>query len=147
MTRFLLNQELKVDSAYGVDYGRDQDPCVNALLTVGKQSKIDVVFESFDEKYYQAFDLEIRMTNARIRIMDFAKSIYIDEVVVNSLGERELSTKVINAKAQQSPLYNAYDALVNFANKTECFILKEVGLEQVGRTMKVLWDIKEKVKR
>ena len=143
--RMLANSEFKIITAKIGAENNPEDPCIDAELSSAVLPKAKIFLESFNENYYQLYEMEIRLEKGRIRIMDFWRDVFIDKVVMNNSGEKELKTfKKITASQNKSPLINIsknIEAYFSIGNET---IFSEAGIEQVEKTMAILWKLRER---
>ncbi len=143
--RILANSEFKIITAKIGAEDNPEDPCIDAELSSTVLPKAKIFLESFKEKYYQLYEMEIRLEEGRIRIMDFWKDVFIDRVKISDSGEKELKVvKKITAPGNRSPLMNISKNIEAYFKKGDKTILSEVGIEQAEKTMQILWKLKER---
>ena len=143
--RILANSEFKIITAKIGAEDNPEDPCIDAELSSTVLPKAKIFLESFKEKYYQLYEMEIRLEEGRIRIMDFWKDVFIDRVKISDSGEKELKVvKKITAPGNRSPLMNISKNIEAYFKKGDKTILSEVGIEQAEKTMQILWQLKER---
>ncbi len=143
--RMITDSEFKIITAkIGTDNNLD-DPCIDAELSSSTHTKVRIFLESFQEKYYQLYEMEIRFEKGRIRIMDFGKDISIDKVIINQSGEKELKFyKKIAIPKNKLPSVNASNQIEGYFIKEDTTLISEIGIEQAGKTMMTLWKLREK---
>src|SRR3989338_119797 len=145
MLRMILDSDLKIVQARKGAIGRLHDPCVDVELKAARFSKTQIVLESVEEKYYQIFEMEIRLEKGRIRIMDFGKEIYIDKAVKNRLGEVELKNiEKIKTPKDRHPFRCIFEGIAKYLENGDQTMIRSVGIEETRKTMNTLWQIIEK---
>jgi predicted dehydrogenase len=136
--RLLLGQEPVVLGAKKQPYGRNEDICVDFRL--GFQSG-EIELTTFNEEYYQLFELELRFEKGRASFRDFGAEIHLEKPVENILGELELKpVSEYPCRALGKPLYHAFDLMYqHLEGKSH---LKNTGaiISDAGPTMKNIWD-------
>lgn len=121
--------------------GRPNDPCWDVQLNWGDAP---VSLQSFDENYYQLFEMNLFFENGRILIKDFGGSIIIEEREIDLLDQRILEPLPSSPwRGLETPLYYAVDAMAKFLKGKGS--LEETGatLPEVRKTMRIVWDISD----
>lgn len=140
--RMLLNSEPKIIVVSAGAAGRANDPCWNVQLSFGK-ARVNIY--SFDEDFYQLFEIDLLFERGRILFRNFGQEIIVEQVEVNKIGERVLVPFNDSPwKGLASPLSHA----VELINKS---VYKGIDLSSTGTTidcteltMKVLWEVIKK---
>ncbi|MBU4334467.1 MAG: Gfo/Idh/MocA family oxidoreductase, partial [Candidatus Omnitrophica bacterium] len=143
--RMLLGGEFKVVSSQVGQKGRKNDVCMDAKLKCSNTPRATLNLVSFDETFYQLYEMEIRLIDGRIRILDFANMAIVEEVCKNKVGEKELKIKkVFDQNPEKSSLLCMIENVVSSFKKGNKKNLNQIGIEEAVKTMNVLWSIKEK---
>ena len=146
--RMVTGSEFRIISAKIGASGPKQDFCVDAELLLKEHPKVKISIESFEEKYYQLYEMEIRLAFGRIRIMDFGERIFIDKALTNNLAEKELKNIAqIPMSRNDSPLMNLFKKIIAYLDHGDVSILSAVGIKEAAKTMVSLWEIKDKALR
>jgi predicted dehydrogenase len=117
------------------------DPCIEGLFRCDRHPLARILVESFPETAFQLFEGEIRLQDGRIRLMDFGDDIWLDEVVVNAAGERELkATRRLAHAAGPTPMENLYDLVARHLDGGDDDVVRRAGLCQALATMHTLFD-------
>ncbi len=146
--RMLTGSEFRVISVDIVDGFTQKEKSVNVTLACQRFPSAEVIIESFSHKYYQLYEIELRFQKGRVRIMDFCREIYIDKIIINRFGERELkNVEKINPASWPYPFMTVYNSITNYLNKKDLSILEPIGIEEVAKSMAIIWDIERKVKK
>ena len=136
--RLLLGQEPVVLGAQKQLYRRNEDICVDFRL--GFECG-EIELTTFNEEYYQLFELELRFERGRASFRDFGAEINLEKPVKNILGELELKPVTeYSCKALGKPFYHAFDQMYqHLEGKSH---LKNTGalLSDAGASMKNIWD-------
>ncbi|MDD4979790.1 MAG: Gfo/Idh/MocA family oxidoreductase [Candidatus Omnitrophica bacterium] len=143
--RMITGSEFRVISAEIGAKGRGNDFCVDAKLISLDYPDAKIFMESFPEEYYQLYEIEMRLESGRIRIMDFGENIFIDKVLINNSGEKELrNINKITMLKSESPLRNLFNKIIDYLADNDAAILSEIGIEEVSKTMVSLWEIRDR---
>lgn len=140
LIRFLLATELKVTRARKAKGGRKSDPCLNVDFKLSRFPKASARLESFDEKFYEVFEMEIICEKGRTRIMDFGREIFIDRPTKNLFGENELKTKD-HWKVKTPAILSVVNGCVDVLRGKKNSILHDCGIQEAERTMNILWEV------
>lgn len=143
--RMLTGLEFRVVRAGPGAAGSLPDVCVDAELRAQGSSGPKAYLESFDQDNYQLYEMELRLSKGRIRIMDFGEDIFIDKALINKNGEKELKAfKKISSDKKGSPSVNIFKSIIAYLKKGDKAVLREAGIKEATKTMEVLWKIKQK---
>lgn len=143
--RMLFGAEPVIASSEYGPKGRAADRCLNVMLLFRGAA---VSINSFDESYYQIFEMELRFAKGRIVIRDFGSKIVIEKVKVNCLGERVLLPCPGSPfKGLDSPLPRAVNAIAHYLKRGEWAGVNGVFLKDACATMEILWQAQESVKK
>lgn len=138
---YVLGNKFTLVNKVNRDYGQTNDRCIDFNLLFDDFS---ISIDSFDEKYYQLFEGELRFTDARILYCNFGKDIRIEKVVTNKIGERELKPDQDNCfEGLISPLRHSYDSIVQYLNGNDK-ALGDAKIEDIEDVMSRLFEIREK---
>ncbi len=138
MLYMLLREEPVIVAAVMAGLNKPEDPDIAVDLRVGEAH---IAVESFDEAYYQLFEMELLFQFGRIRFLDFGSQIHIERVQVNDLGERELKPIPDSPlRGLASPLYAAVGALDAQLQGQEVFSALGVDLTAAHATMNLIWQ-------
>ena len=95
---------------------------------------------SFDERYYQIFEFDLRFEKTRLRIEDFGTRILLEKKEVNNIGENVLvmhnNSFVDN---NETPIQTAIDLIIARLAKNNRDLLFGYCLRDVAGTMKTIW--------
>lgn len=123
--------------------GRSGDPCLDVDLLVKKER---FSLHSFDENYYQMFEVDFRFSKGRVLLRDFGSELHVEKMVRNSLNERVLqAVEGYPRVALERPLYHAYEYIHRYFQGQ--LDLLETGAEfsQTKKLMNVMWACSSKV--
>ena len=139
--RMLLEEEPDIVSAEVVRCNRPGDEDLHVNLSIGGAV---ISVEPFNERYYQLFQLELRFEQGVVRLQDFGKSIVIEQVEVNHIGERVLSpTSYLPLRGLESPMHYVVEAIYKYLIGEQVPETLGVSLNSVSDTMKVMWQARE----
>jgi predicted dehydrogenase len=131
-----------MDVVEGVS-GRHGDDCLNVKLRVGAAV---INIQSFQEKFYQLFELDFRFRSGRILLRDFGCKLHIERPHVNTIGERVLvAENGYPKKALTKPFLNAYELI--HRQIIDKYKLEQTGAElsQTRELMRIIWDCSSRV--
>jgi predicted dehydrogenase len=139
--RMCTEDEPTVISAAMAGAGKPGDPDLGVKLAIGEA---EITLESFNEAYYQLFELELRFAAGRLRWFDFGSQIYPEKVRVNAIKERELKPLPGSPwRGLVSPLYEAVSSIdAHLQGKSR---LAESGVDLIAAqgTMQIIWRARE----
>ncbi len=139
--RMLLPEEPKVGAATASGSGKPEDHDLDVNLRVGEAL---ITVESFDEAYYQLFEMELLFQFGRLRFLDFGNQIHVEQVQVNNLGERELKPFVDSPwQGLVSPMAAAVEVLDAQLRGQSVFSSMGVDLLAARGTMDIIWQAKQ----
>ena len=96
---------------------------------------------SFDEKYYQLFEFDLRFEKARLRIEDFGSRILLEQKEMNNIGENVLVLKENSfQKPSATSIQTAINIIINSIDNNSHKLLKGYCLSDVADTMKTVWQ-------
>jgi predicted dehydrogenase len=139
--RMLFPEGLRVVAATAAPSGKPGDPDLEVQLAVGEAP---VSVETFDETFYQLFEMEFLCQRGRLRLLDFGCQIHWEQVEVNDIGERELKPQPPSPwQGLVSPLYAAVEALDAELRGQCVFSALGVDLATARGTMNILWEARK----
>ena len=116
------------------------DPTIE-LKASFKNSGAEIYLSSFDEKYYQIFEIDLRFTNARLRLEDFGERIILEKKYINNIGEsviklvdNELTDKTATSMEQ------AINKIAQSVMQNNPILLEGVLLQDISQTMQTIWQ-------
>lgn len=146
--RMLLDDELEIDQARQGFPGHPGDPCLNVTMHCAAAPHVDVTMESFPETAFQIFEGEVRLSNGRIRFLDFGDTILIDRVCTNAIGERELrATTPLTVDDPRTTMQILYDEVAAFLTTGHSAILDSASAATAGGTMTTLFAARHAANR
>ena len=120
----------------------DSDPTYTVRCET-KHKATPVWFHGFSEKHYQIFDCDFKFSNARLQISNFEEKIELQKLTVNPLGERMLVTHDSHlSRPTISPIGRAIEIIDEYLNYLKKESLVGCTLQDIERTMNLIWDIK-----
>ena len=136
--RMVFGEEPAVLSATTSGSGRPGDGNVDVRLQVAGST---VSVEGFDERHYQLFEPDFRFELGRVRLIDFGRTISVERVNVNGLGERVLEPEDWSPlEGMVSPLYRAIEGIAAHLQGRGLLGNLRVGLSEAALTMKIIWE-------
>jgi len=138
--RMILGGDIKLESSTVGASGRRGDPCRDVVIHAEQWPEAQVSLRGFDEKVFQLFELDFRLTGGRIRLEDFGQRIVTERVVVNGIGERELQPTMLINQVASDPMLNLYQACSTYLKEGDVNEFSGVLIKDVARTMEVLFD-------
>jgi predicted dehydrogenase len=137
----LFGPGIEVTAAAPATTGRPGDADLRVTL---KADRAEFFLESFDEAYYQLFEVEIRFAQGRLRFLDFGSQIHVEAVEVNEIGERELKPWQDSPwSGLESPLFEAMAAIEAQLHGAKIFQELGVDLNSAAKTMNLLWRARD----
>lgn len=114
-----------------------------------EDTNIDVFINCMNENNYQLFELDFKFTEGRIRVENFEERFIIEKVYTNEIGEKVLDFKIENTicpsnSEKNEPIVNATNIIVDILENDVEF--DAYSITAAEKTMKTIWDIKEKHK-
>ena len=137
---YLFNDSVEIETIQnGANSPYPDDPTINGKLFLSKlPGKLQLM--SFDEKYYQLFEFDLRFEKVRLRIEDFGTRILLEKKEVNNIGENVLvmhnNSFVDN---NETPIQTAIDLIIARLVKNNRDLLCGYRLSDVAGTMKTIW--------
>jgi len=119
------------------------DPTLE-LTGVFKNSNAKINISSFDEKYYQIFEIDLRFSSARLRIEDFGERILLEERYINDIGENVIQL-VDNGLSEntEDPMVGAIMDIIRSIEQNNPSILDGYLLQDVSQSMQMIWKGQE----
>ena len=139
--RMLFAGEPRVVSAASSPYQRLEEQDLDVHVRVDGAA-VDI--QGFDDSHYQLFESEFRFQSGRVRLLDFGRTIAVEEMAVNQLGERVLRAKKDSPqKGLVSSIYHAVEAIDAHLQGNDTFKDLGVDLTSAAETMRVVWKATE----
>jgi predicted dehydrogenase len=134
---FLFGRKLSIlsfDGASPSPYPGDD----NLAFTLGL-GDASIFIHTFDEKYYQLFEMDFRFTSSRLRLEDFGQRIVLERMEQNELGERVL------VRAETGLVHDGLSPLQNAMKEISAFIegrslLEGYRINDVRNSMSIIWE-------
>ncbi len=137
--RMLLHAEPSIALVTPGAPGKPDDPCWNVQFSFNG-APIDVL--SFDEKYYQLFEIDLRFERGRVLLRDFGAEIVVEQMQINSIGERVLTPLDDSPwRGLTSPLYHAVEAISRHLRDDTSLSTTGATMDEAALTMQVLWQV------
>lgn len=122
-------------------HGRGEDADLNLNLRIGEAP---VWIRSFDERYYQLFEMDLCFEQGRIQLLDAGFQVQAEQVKVNPLGERVLTpTQGFPMQGLTSPLAHAARGITKILAGKARASDWGVDLATALQTMEILWKAQE----
>jgi predicted dehydrogenase len=119
--------------------GRPSDPCWDVEISV---EGAPIFLQSFDENYFQLFEMDLFFESGRVLIKDFGGSIIVENMEIDALDQRVLKSYAGSPwQGLENPMYHAVDAMANFLKDES--LLDETGatLPEVRKSMQLVWEV------
>lgn len=124
--------------------GRLNDPCWDIDFL---KEKALIRVRSFDEKYYQISEFDLRFERGRLLIRDFGAKINVETVITNEIGERVLQALPDSPwNGLESPMYAAIETIVNYLGEPRGDRESYVTLPLVRSTMELVWEVNQQTR-
>lgn len=138
---FIFDDDAQVETIYQKkDSPYPDDPTIDLKLVLKKQNA-RVFLHSFDEKYYQLFEFDLKFSRSRLRIEDFGNRIIFEKKSVNELGENVVVPENLQLDGgNRSPMETAIDLIGRYISFNSESILTGYRLIDVTKTMKTIWN-------
>ena len=115
------------------------DPTFDILLSI-ENKDAEIYIHSFDEKYYQLFEFDLKFEKARLRIEDFGDRIIYERKKINSMKENVLvMDKIHFPELNSTPMQNAIDLIFKALIEEDMSLFNGYRLVDIENTMKVIW--------
>lgn len=126
-----------------VTLSRPGDPCLDVTLLTAAGTPLDIV--AFDETHYQLFEMDLRFERGRILVRDFGQQIILEEMKVNTLGERVL-VPVADAPwtGMTTPFLPAVGAIADHLQGRASLADTGATLAGAAESMAIVWDALER---
>ena len=135
--RMLFDGEPEVIAAEVVTERRTGDPDLAVKLRWGDAG---VELQPFDQARYQLFEIELRFTAGRVRMMDFGLAITMETVTTTETGERVLvPSEDSPLDGLGSPLAPVVGAVAACMSGEDAFRRIGADLDTAAGTMSALW--------
>ena len=109
--------------------------------------KTIISLHSFDERFFQILELDLKFERGRIQILDFGRKIVVEKVAQNKIQENILIEQNIKKQSISSPIENAYNDISNYLIKNNENYITINTIEESNKTMNFMWDVMEKSKK
>ena len=138
---YLLNDSIVVESVTeGWQNPHENDPTFDVQAVFkNKKSKINIM--SFGEENYQIFEIDLRFSEARLRLEDFGERILLEKKYINCIGEKilqiadnGLTKKII------TPMQKAVEVICQSIQTDNTSLLDGYLLQDISRTMQTIWQ-------
>ena len=138
---FLFDDSIQIESLMnGTNSPYPDDPTLECKLSFSKLPG-ELQLMSFDEKYYQLFEFDLRFEKARLRIEDFGSRILLEQKEMNNIGENVLVLKENSfQKPSATSIQTAINIIINSIDNNSHKLLKGYCLSDVADTMKTVWQ-------
>jgi len=138
---FIFNDTIIIDSVTNsLNSPYHNDPTLEVKL-IFSESPGMIYLTSFDEKYYQLFEFDLRFEKSRLRIEDFGSRILLENKKINNIGENVLVMNNFQFEKQESTaIQNAISIIVQRLKENKPELLDGYRLEDVTNTMKTIWE-------
>ena len=101
-----------------------------------------VLFQGWDDKHYQIFDLEFRFSTGRLIVRNFEQQYIWEACIENSVGERVLVPKSMELSMNgKSPMMRAMDILSNYLKTGDIETLHGYLLRDVATSLRSIWQV------
>ena len=137
---FIFNSEVIIKEIYREKKSPYfNDPTFDILLSI-ENKDAEIYIHSFDEKYYQLFEFDLKFEKARLRIEDFGDRIIYERKKINSMKENVLvMDKIHFPELNSTPMQNAIDLIFKALIKEDMSLFNGYRLVDIENTMKVIW--------
>ena len=138
---YLFDDSVEIESVQnGANSPYPEDPTIDGKFFFSNLSG-ELQLMSFDERYYQLFEFDLRFEKARLRIEDFGTRILLEKKEVNSIGENVLIMQDNELVAiDKTAIQTAVDLIVSRLIKNKPNLFKGYCLQDVANTMKTIWN-------
>jgi predicted dehydrogenase len=111
------------------------------LKATFKQSSAKINITSFEENFYQLFEIDIRFTNARLRLEDFGERILLEKKYINDIDENviKLVDNGLRDKTE-TPMEQAIAKIVQSLEQNNSTLLDGFLLQDISQTMQTIWQ-------
>jgi hypothetical protein len=111
---------------------------------VFKNSNAKINISSFDEKYYQIFEMDLRFAGARLRIEDFGERIMLEEKYINEIDENVIRLVDNGLKNNKEvPMIQAISVIVRSIDQNDPSLLDGYLLQDISQSMQIIWKGQE----
>jgi len=145
---YLFHESIIVDmvtSAWESPY--DGDPTME-LLASFKEQNAKINLTGFIESDYQLFDMDLRFSEARLRLEDFGERILLETKYINEIGENVIQM-VDNGlgKKTETPMQQAINLICRSIEENDPTLLGGYLLQDVAETMETIWQGQEEYEK
>ena len=136
---YLFNDSVEIETIQnGANSPYPDDPTINGKLFLSKlPGKLQLM--SFDEKYYQLFEFDLRFEKVRLRIEDFGTRILLEKKEVNNIGENVLvMLKNSYVENSNTPIQAAVNLIIERLDKNNPDVLNDYRIVDALETMKTI---------
>ena len=140
--RYLFSTEIVCPNIIERIVSRNTDDPTLTIQAKLEANNGSVLFQGWDDKHYQIFDLEFRFSTGRLMVRNFEQEYYWEACVENSMGERVLEPKSIELPMNgKSPMVRAMDILSNYLKTGDIEALKGYLLRDVATSLRSIWQV------
>ncbi|NVJ91193.1 MAG: Gfo/Idh/MocA family oxidoreductase [Methylocystaceae bacterium] len=144
--QMLLETNLGISYIHTGFNDRADDPSLNLHLTAKAHQNGPIYIESFPEYAFQLFEGELRFETGRIRFMNFGNEIFLDEVQINDINERELKiTTPFLAEGNETAIENLYRQAADFLLEPKKEKLNGIDFNAATNVMSFLFEAKANI--
>ena len=142
---FLFNDNFKLKSINKIKRSKYfKDPSIDATIQF-LNSKALVEIKTFDEKYYQLLEIELRFENYRIKIENFGKKITCEKKYINAIKENILvNHELFKSSNKVTPMQNAYKNIEKYLQTKKLKYIKDYNLKSSIISMSFMWKVLRK---
>ena len=138
---FLIDDSIKIRKITDkIESPYFNDPTLEVKATF-KNRDTEINITSFNEKFYQLFEIDLRFTKARIRLEDFGDRVLLEKKYINDVGENVVKL-VDNGLRYKSEIAmeQAISVIVNSLEQNDPTLLSGVLLQDISQTMQTIWQ-------
>lgn len=116
------------------------DPTLDVSLCIGNKIKENFIINSFNEDFYQVFDIDLFFEEGRVRINNFEDEINVYKKYIDRHKRKKIKNiKLFQKNNHDYSLKNAYNLLKKYLLTNNNRLIKDVDLDSSFKTMKVIW--------
>jgi predicted dehydrogenase len=118
----------------------ENDPTLE-MEAVFKDCKSKITIKSFAEEYYQLFEIDLRFTQARLRLEDFGNRILLETKYINEIDENVIKL-VDNGLTNKRipPMQLAIRMITQSIKRYDRSILDGYRIQDISQTMQTIWQ-------
>lgn len=137
---YIFNDSVEIETIQnGANSRFPDDPTIDGKFFFSKlPGELQII--SFDEKYYQLFEFDLRFEKVRLRIEDFGTRIMLEQKEVNNIGENVLVLQKnrFNNK-RETPIQTALNIIIDRIENDNSDLINGYRLADIESTMKTIW--------